>query len=43
MMQSVGLDASEVRALSTHFKDMSLCQAWHGTEPKVFFVEGVKT
>lgn len=37
-----GLEAQTVADGYTLFEDMSLCQAWHGRAPKVFFVEGIK-
>lgn len=34
--------AFKLKADSTLWEDKSLCQNYHGGEPKVFFVEGVK-
>lgn len=39
-MQQAGLHVS--RAKGTKFHDDSLVQEWHGTEPKVFHIEGIK-
>ncbi len=41
-MKAVGLKVRKHSATSTGFNDKSLLQAWHGEEPKVFFLEGRK-
>ncbi len=41
-LHQAGLLASVMPSGISQFTDLSLCQAWHGREPKVFFIEGVK-
>jgi ubiquinone/menaquinone biosynthesis C-methylase UbiE len=41
-MKQAGLKPRKQKADTSGFKDRSLLQAWHGDEPKVFFVEGRK-
>lgn len=41
-LESLGLRVFDVAESVTHYPDRSLCQAFHGTEPDVFFIEGVK-
>lgn len=41
-LRKVKLKPIEQLARTTAFKDDSLCQAFHGQVPKVFFIEGVK-
>jgi hypothetical protein len=41
-MEIVGLDVRDVSEVYSYFKDDSLKQRWHGSSPKVFFVEGIK-
>ena len=42
-LKSAGLRTRLQEAGSSGFRDLSLCQAYHGEEPKVFFIEGKKT
>ncbi len=39
---AAGLEPTAVGHDQSWFRDGSLCQNWHGGEPKVFFVEGIK-
>lgn len=41
-LRSAGLTVKKHTATSTGYVDDSLLQAWHGPEPKVFFLEGRK-
>ena len=41
-LRKAKLKPIEQLARTTAFKDESLCQAWHGAPPKVFFCEGIK-
>lgn len=41
-LRAAGLVVKTHSADSTGFVDGSLCQAWHGAPPKVFFLEGRK-
>lgn len=41
-MRAVGLIAVTQRADQSGFRDLSLCQAWHGAAPKCFWIEGRK-
>lgn len=41
-LKAAGLKPRKHGADTSGFKDKSLLQAWHGEEPKVFFVEGRK-
>lgn len=41
-MRAAGLIAVTQRADQSGFRDLSLCQSFHGPEPKVFFIEGRK-
>ncbi len=41
-MHEAGMKVRKHSATSSGFKDKSLLQAWHGEEPKVFFIEGKK-
>lgn len=41
-LKEVGFVARKVVADQSLYRDLSLCQAWHGGEPKVFFMEGAK-
>lgn len=42
-LRKVKLVVVKADADTTAFKDRSLLQAWHGREPKVFFIEGRKS
>jgi SAM-dependent methyltransferase len=41
-LKAAGLRTRTQTADTSGFKDLSLCQALHGAEPKVFFLEGRK-
>lgn len=41
-LRKAGLRVLKQDATTTAFRDGSLLQAWHGAEPKVFFLEGRK-
>ncbi len=41
-LKAAGFRVRKHAADTTGFRDRSLCQAWHGQPPKVFFVEGRK-
>ncbi len=41
-MKEAGFKVRKHSATTSGFKDKSLLQAWHGEEPKVFFIEGRK-
>lgn len=41
-MSAAGLNARRVGETYSRFADDSLIQCWHGADPKVFHVEGVK-
>lgn len=41
-MEAVGLRVADVTPATTHYRDQSLCQAWHGAPPDVFFLEGIR-
>lgn len=41
-LRGAGLTVKKHTATSTGYVDDSLLQAWHGPEPKVFFIEGRK-
>lgn len=41
-LRGAGLTAKKHTATSTGYVDDSLCQDWHGGEPKTFFLEGRK-
>lgn len=41
-LKAAGLRIRKQTATTSGFRDMSLCQAYHGQEPKVFFIEGRK-
>jgi glycosyltransferase involved in cell wall biosynthesis/LmbE family N-acetylglucosaminyl deacetylase len=41
-LERAGLRPYRVDKFTTRYRDRSLCQAQHGEEPHVFFVEGVK-
>ncbi len=41
-MKQAGLKPRKQSAKTSGFEDNSLCQSWHGAEPKVFFLEGRK-
>lgn len=41
-LRAAGLTVKKHTATSTGYVDDSLLQAWHGPEPKVFFLEGRK-
>ncbi len=41
-LKAAGFRVRKQTADTTGFTDGSLCQAWHGGEPKVFFIEGRK-
>lgn len=41
-LRAAGLTVSKQTATTTGYRDDSLLQAWHGAEPKVFFIEGRK-
>ncbi len=41
-MKQAGLKPRKQSAKTSGFVDNSLCQSWHGAEPKVFFLEGRK-
>lgn len=41
-LERAGFVAVEVDRDKTHYRDGSLCQAQHGPEPDVFFIEGLK-
>ncbi len=42
-LRAAGLKTRLWTATMTGFRDDSLLQAWHGLEPKVFFLEGKKS
>lgn len=41
-LKAADLKPRKHAASTSGFKDQSLCQQWHGDEPKVFFIEGRK-
>ncbi len=41
-LKAAGFRVRKHAADTSGFRDRSLCQAWHGLPPKVFFVEGKK-
>lgn len=41
-LRAAGMTVKKHTATSTGYVDDSLLQAWHGPEPKVFFIEGRK-
>ncbi len=41
-LKAAGFRVRKHAADTSGFRDRSLCQAWHGQPPKVFFVEGRK-
>lgn len=41
-LRAAGLVVTKHAADTSGFRDLSLCQAWHGAVPKVFFLEGRK-
>lgn len=41
-LRSAGLIVTNQTAVTSGYRDQSLCQAFHGFEPKVFFIEGQK-
>lgn len=41
-LRAAGLIANSRAGDETGFPDLTLCQAWHGAPPKVFFIEGRK-
>lgn len=41
-MRAAGLIAVTQRADQSGFRDLSLCQSWHGPAPKCFWLEGRK-
>lgn len=41
-LERAGLHAGRVKENETFFRDTSLMQAWHGSSPKCFWVEGIK-
>lgn len=41
-LRGAGLTVTKHAADTSVFRDLSLCQAWHGQPPKVFFLEGRK-
>ncbi len=41
-LRAAGLKTRLRAAAESGFRDLSLCQAWHGSVPKVFFIEGRK-
>ncbi len=41
-LKAAGFRVRKHAADTTGFRDRSLCQAWHGQPPKVFFCEGKK-
>lgn len=41
-LRQAGLIAVAQREDQSGFRDLSLCQTWHGEAPKVFFIEGRK-
>lgn len=41
-LRQVGLRTRAYTSSTSGFADLSLCQAWHGEAPKVFWIEGRK-
>lgn len=41
-LRDAGFVVNTVAAGASNYRDLSLCQTWHGWEPKVFFLEGRK-